>query len=337
MILITGSTGLLGSHILLKLLQKGKTLRALQRKYSRLDLVKKVFHYYVPEQADTLFQKIEWIEGDILEIPSLEEAFKGVHEVYHAAGKVSFGRREKTLLKKINVEGTTNVVNLCIDQKVEKLCYISSVATLDEIMPEGCITEDSSFDRTKNHQPYAYSKHLAEMEVWRGSQEGVGIVIANPSVILASGFWQESSGMLFEQVRRRGSFYTDGSTGYVDARDVAECCIRLMDENHLGKRYILNSANPSYEEVIQHIRKRLDLPPAKIISRNALKWISRLSGIKLLISGRDNPLSAGMVQSLTTKNCYSNERIRRVLNYKFISVKAALDGHLDRYKKEQFS
>ncbi|XCI74991.1 MAG: NAD-dependent epimerase/dehydratase family protein [Flavobacteriales bacterium] len=335
MILITGATGLLGSHILLKLLQNGKTLRVLQRKYSCLDLVKKVFHYYVAEQADTLFQKIEWIEGDILEIPSLEEAFEGVHEVYHAAGRVSFGLRENTLLKKINVEGTTNVVNLCIDGKVKKLCYISSVATLGEIMFGGYITEDSSFDRIKDHQPYAYSKHLAEMEVWRGNQEGVGIVIVNPSVILASGFWQESSGMLFEQVRKRGSFYTEGSTGYVDVRDVAECCIRLMDENHLGKRYILNSANLSYEEVIQYIRKKLDLPQAKSISRNALKWFGRLSGITALLSGRDNPLSPGMVQSLTTKTRYSNERIRRVLNYEFISVKAVLDGYLYRYKKEQ--
>lgn len=336
MVLITGSTGLLGSHILLNLVQKGKTMRALKRKNSRLEHVQKIFHYYAPGHAKELFQKIEWVEGDILDIPCLEEALEGIHEVYHAGAMFSFNRKDKLPLKKNYILGTANVVNISLAQGVKKLCYISSVDTLNDATSEGIVVENTPLDKTKDDLPYAYTKYLAEIEAWRGSQEGLGVVIVNPTFILASGFWQDSSGMLIEQVRKRGPFYTEGVTGYVDARDVAECCTRLMDGNHLNQRYILNSENLSYKEMIGYIRKELDLPPAKSISRNTLKWISRLSRVTAFLSGKNNPIPGDIIESLTTKTFYSNEKIKKTLSYEFIPVKIALSEHIKRYQKEHF-
>lgn len=209
MILVTGGTGLVGSHLLYALLQKGQQVRAIHRKGSDLNNVKKIFGYY-SEDAASLFNSIEWMEANITNIPQLEDAFKGVTQVYHAAAYVDFKPKNYYKLKKANIEGTANIVNLCLTFKVEKLCYVSSIATLGTPVNGQPITEETHWNPESQNSVYAITKFGAEMEVWRGSQEGLKTVIVNPGVILGEGLWHKGSGSIVKRVAKGLTYYTTG-------------------------------------------------------------------------------------------------------------------------------
>ncbi|MCB0464194.1 MAG: NAD-dependent epimerase/dehydratase family protein, partial [Aequorivita sp.] len=185
MILVTGGTGLVGSHLLFFLLKKNERVRAIHRKSSDIQSVKKVFALYTPE-VESLFNKIEWIEADITDIPALKEVFMGIKKVYHCAAFISFNPSKYKVLKKANVEGTANIVNLCLANNIEKLCYVSSVATLGSNLKDQLISEETSWNPDEKNSVYAITKYGAEMEVWRGTQEGLDAVIVNPGLILGT-------------------------------------------------------------------------------------------------------------------------------------------------------
>ena len=192
MVLVTGGTGLVGSHLLLKLAQQNKSVRALYRKGANLERVKTVFSYY-SKNSKSLYETIEWAEADLNDLPKLTLAFKDITHVYHCAAYISFDPSNYKILRATNIKGTANIVNLSIANKVEKLCYVSSVATLG--YDADLITEETQWEGNQNQSVYAISKYGAEMEVWRASQEGVAAVIVNPGVILGPGFWNSGSGL----------------------------------------------------------------------------------------------------------------------------------------------
>ena len=204
MILVTGGTGLVGAHLLLALAKAGESIRAIHRKDSSFANVQRVFEYSCEEsEAQRLFDSVEWVEADVLNVPALETAFDGVTRVYHCAALVSFYPGDTKKLRKINIEGTANVVNLCISRQIEKLCFVSSIATFDLNLGETDITEESHWNKEINHSMYAISKYGAEMEVWRASQEGIPVVIVNPGVIIGPGFWDTGSGVMFKKGMER--------------------------------------------------------------------------------------------------------------------------------------
>ncbi|MDF1517975.1 MAG: SDR family oxidoreductase, partial [Lutibacter sp.] len=182
MILVTGGTGLVGSHLLYHLSLENDSIKAIHRKSSDLRAVKNVFQYFSSDY-EALFQKIEWVEADITDIISLEEAFKNVTKVYHSAALVSFNSKDYAAMDEINIDGTTNIVNFCIENRVKKLCFVSSVATIEKSVTGKMMSEADEWNTEKVSYGYALTKFAAEMEVWRASQEGVPIVIVNPGII----------------------------------------------------------------------------------------------------------------------------------------------------------
>ena len=225
MIFVTGGTGLVGSHILLKLAQDGEPFKALKRPSSSLNICRNVFSEY--NQAE-LFTRINWIDGDINDIPSLEIAIQNCEYILHCAAIVSFHPSDVDLLKKVNIEGTANVMNVALTSSVKKVGYISSIAALGRNSTEGVVDEDCHFTATKLDSNYALSKYYAEQEVWRASQEGLDVVIINPSVILGPGDWTKGSSQIFQRIHKGLKFYSTGSTGYVDVVDVANSLISLL-------------------------------------------------------------------------------------------------------------
>ncbi|NCP89793.1 MAG: NAD-dependent epimerase/dehydratase family protein, partial [Flavobacteriales bacterium] len=207
MILVTGGTGLVGSHLLYKLASEGEKVRAIYRNERKLSNIKNVFSCYTADYMP-LYDSIEWLQADILDIPSLTRAFNNIAYVYHCAAFVSFEPDKYHLLRKTNIEGTANMVNLCIAHHVKKLCYVSSIATLGN--PENLkeITEETEWNAEANNTIYAITKYGAEIEVWRGSQEGLSVVIVNPGVILGAGIWRYGSGNLFTKAYKGLKYYT---------------------------------------------------------------------------------------------------------------------------------
>ena len=242
MILVTGGTGLVGAHLLYKLISSNENVRAIYRSERKLEQVKSVFANFTTEY-DSLFNSIDWVQADILDIPALSEAFTNVTHVYHCAAFVSFEPDKYKLLRKTNIEGTANIVNLCISNTVKKLCYVSSIATLGKPLNSTFIDEETVWNPEDNNSVYAITKYGAEMEVWRGSQEGLDVVVVNPGVILGAGIWHYGTGSLFKKAHNGLKYYTSGTIGLITAEDVTVLMIALMKSNIINERYVLVAEN----------------------------------------------------------------------------------------------
>ena len=326
MILVTGGTGLVGSHLLLELVKSGNKVRAIHRKYSDLQAVKKVFSYYIPaDEIDFLFSKIEWKEANLNDIPALTEAFKGITSVYHCAALISFDTSDEKALRKINIEGTANIVNLCVAFKIEKLCYLSSIATMDKSLGEKFVAENFTWNQEKYHNEYAISKHGAEIEVWRGTQEGVPAIILNPGVILGPGFWNTGSGQLFKKIDEGLNYHFPKITGFVGVQDVVNAVITVMGSNIQNEQYIVVAENLSFTEVLGLVAESIQKPSPKKPLKPWMVftgWIYQsmanfLFGIKRLISRED-------YKSLFQHSFYSSEKLKSEFSFEYTPIKEVI-------------
>ncbi len=317
MILVTGGTGLLGSHLLYFLLKKDNKIKALYRNDKKLEQVKSVFAYY-SNNSTHLFDRIEWVKGDILDLPSLENALKGVSKVYHLAAIVAFDRKSESRMKKVNIEGTANIVNLCLNNEVEKICHASSIATISKTIDGSEATEDDYWNPDAENSGYAISKNGAEMEVWRGVEEGLNSVIVNPSIIIGPGFWNSSSGKLFSSVKNGMKFFTNGGSGFVGVHDVAKAMIQLMESDVSNERYILNSENLSYRKVFSEIATNLNVDPPKFEAKGwmlSLAW--RLDVLKSYLFGSAQRLNSDSARSAKFTSSFNNDKVKSQLNIEF--------------------
>ena len=323
MILVTGGTGLLGSHLLYELVSSGKSVRAIRRRPGREEMVRKVFGYY-PGDADELISRIEWFDADLLDFGAMEDALDGVKEVFHAGAVVSFYPKDHPAMLKVNIEGTANLVNLSLAKGVEKFCYVSSVATLGRAENNGLTDEETWWVPSKKNSVYSKSKYGAEREVWRGMEEGLHAVIVNPSVIVGPGYWEENSG-LFRLVHQGLKYYTKGINGYVDARDVARAMRLLMENNCFGERFIVSAANLSYQEFFNLIAKHMDKPAPSVNVPNILTRIAwRIEAVRSAVTGSKPEVTREMAVTTTQVYTYSNDKIRNRLPFEFRDIEDSI-------------
>ena len=322
--LITGSTGLVGTHLLLELAKKHDKIRATHRASSDLQSVYETFALYVDDPG-IYYDKIEWIEADVTDFDALIQALDGVEYVYHTAAFVSFDPRDRHTMNQINVEGTANLVNACLEKKVKKLCYVSSTAALGNAPSGELIREDMIWTHSKNISSYSVSKYQSEMEVWRGMAEGLQAVIVNPSIIIGPGDWNRSSSYLFSAVWKGMKFYTEGVTGYVDIRDVVHTMINLMVGDFSSERYTVSAENLSYRQVFEMIASALDKPPPRIHATPlliSLAW--RMSWLISKLNGKKRSITRDTVKSSKRKALFSNEKIRQAISIDFIPVRQSI-------------
>jgi dihydroflavonol-4-reductase len=316
MILVTGATGLVGSHLVLHLLGQDQKVKALYRDENGKQKVKTVFEYYNKQE---LFAKIHWCQADILDIPSLEVAFRDVNYVYHCAALISFDPKDEENLRKINIEGTQNIISFCIDFKIKKLCYVSSIAALGDLAPhETIVTEECEWNPEMQHSDYAISKYGAEMEVWRAQQEGLDIIVVNPGVILGPLFWTEGSGEIYTKVKKGLPFYTKGSTGFVSVNDVVNILSLLMQSNVVGEKFILVSENKTYQDIAFTIAEILEVKKPKLYAGKFLtNFAWRADWFLATFFGKKRTLTNDLANSLHSVDLYSNNKILKELNYHF--------------------
>ena len=326
MILVTGGTGLVGSHLLYHLLLENDSVRAIHQKNSDLNAVKKVFQYY-GVQGDDLFNKIRWVEAELNNIPELEMAFENIHQVYHAAALVSFLSSDYQKMRRVNIEGTTNIVNLCISNQVKKLCFVSSVAAIENAASGVIMDESDNWNSAADKSGYAITKYGAEMEVWRASQEGVPVVIVNPGVIIGSGFWHKGSGRMFTKVQDGLKFYTTGITGFVGVKDVVKIMQRLMNSNVINQRFIVVSENLSYKQVLQSIAKSLNKDKPSIrINKLMSECIWRIEFLRSKITLSPPLLTKRTARSALANHQYTADKIRKELNFEFEAIDTCIQN-----------
>lgn len=333
-ILVTGATGLLGSHLLYQLLRSGNKVRATYRSESKREFVSHIFSYYT-DKPEELLQNVSWVQVDLQDITEVEEVMRGISQVYHCAALVSFDDRDEKALMEINPKVTANIVNTGIDLKVKKLVYVSSVAALGRATQGKPIDENAQWVESSNNSVYAKSKYLAELEVWRGIEEGLDAVIVNPSIILGPGEWKSGSAAVFHTIAKGFKFYTQGVNAYVDVRDVAEVMIKLMQSDVNAKRFVTVGENISYQNLFAKIAREMGAP---VPSVHAKPWMGnivwRVEKLKSLLFGSKPMVTKATAKTAHQHNYYSNDKVREALNFEFRALDETVKDFSRFYKMD---
>jgi nucleoside-diphosphate-sugar epimerase len=307
-------------------------IRAIYRSKKTIEKTKSLFHLY---QKEALFAKIDWVQADVTNIPALEKAFENIDYVYHCAAQISYDPKDENKLRKVNIEGTANIVNLCLDYNIKKLCHVSSIAALGDLKPnEKEVTEQTEWNPEVLHSDYAISKYGAEMEIWRGQQEGLKVVIVNPGVILGAGFWGQGSGVFFSAVKKGFPFYTNGATGYVGVTDVVKIMIQLMKSDIVSERFSVIAENITFKKVIFDIAEKLHARKPRIEAKSwmlAIGW--RIDWCLATIFKTKRRLSKYGSKALFAKDPISNTKIKNTLNFEFQRIESVIDEVARLYQK----
>jgi dihydroflavonol-4-reductase len=319
--LVTGATGLVGMHIVLDLLKKNEIVKATHTKNSSFETIEKLFEFY---NQKSLLKKIYWVEMDLEDVSQVYQHIRVVDHVYHCAAIVSFSKKQRVKMHNINVKGTSNIVNACLDNKVKKLGFISSVAAIGR-KGNSSYTEENSWVNGSDNSYYAISKFKAENEVWRGIQEGLNAVITNPGIIIGPSIWNRSSTSLFKKIHSGISHFPSGSNGFVDVRDVSRSIIELTKSTHNAERYIVVGENISYQKLFRLIAENLKVKaPQKLASQELLKFACKLEAVKCFFTRKNPQLTKETVKTSSQKNEYLNDKIKKALNFEFKSIEEAV-------------
>jgi len=295
-----------------------------KRSGSNLERVKKTFSYY-GEEYEKLFEKIHWVDGDIMDRESVDRALEGVEYLFHCAAMVSFSPRDRRQMVENNITGTENIVNACLEKGIVKLCYVSSTAAIGYSQDTEEANETMNWDYSKRRSAYSVSKYRSEMEVWRGIAEGLNAVIVNPSIVIGPGDWERSSARIFDTVWKGLNFYTYGVTGYVDVRDVVSSMITLMHSDVTGERYLLTSENLSFREIFSMVAESLGKKPPKIYAHPVFTGIAwRLDWFISKILFREPTVTHESAKSAHNRALFSNKKIREQTRIAFKPVKESV-------------
>ena len=322
MVLVTGGTGFLGAYIIKELVDKRIPVRAIRRK--------NILPSFIPA---SVFNQVEWVEGDLLDLVNLEESMEGVDTVIHSAAKVSFRQYERQEMFRINIQGTANVINLAIEKNIRHFIHVSSVAALGRKANATIITEDKKWEDNKINTNYAISKYQAEMEVWRGMGEGLQAVIVNPSTILGYGDWNSSSCAIFKTAYAEFPWYTSGINGFVDVEDVAKAIVLLAEKNISGERFILNGDNWSFKQLLTTIadgfgKKHPTKHATPILG--SIAW--RMEKLKKLFSGESPLLTRESARVAQSKTFFDNGKILKALpGFSFTPLQQTITKACENY------
>lgn len=333
MILVTGATGLIGAHLTAHLLLQNKEVIALKRPNSKTENIKEILSFYTPEYL-TLFNKIRFVDGDVTDIFSILDALEGVNEVYHCAGMVSFEEKKIKELLHVNEFGTANMVNACLEKDIKQFCHVSSVATMPNHDKKPLIDETVFWKSSPENGAYAISKYNAEREVWRGNEEGLAVCIVNPSVVIGAGCWGQSSTKMLDECYKGTSFYTQGSTGFVDVRDVAKSMIALMEQKVIGKRFVVSGENKKFKEVVDLLHAEFG---KKLPRFEAGKTLLKTGGFLERMFVKEPRLNKQVIDALLSDTIFSNELIKKQTGINFNPINETLHYVAEKYKNHRKS
>lgn len=322
MILITGGTGFLGSYIIKELVEKGHTVRAIRRSAK--------LPFWISKD---ILDKVEWVDGDVLDVVALQDAMQGVSAVIHSAAAVSFNKKERKQMYQVNVEGTANVVNIALEMNVPRLVHISSVAALGRTVNGLHVNEEKKWEESKTNTHYAISKFKAELHVWRGMSEGLDTVILNPSTILGYGDWKSGSCAIFKQVHDGFKWYTSGINGFVDVQDVARAAVLLMESSISEQRFIINGDNWPFKKLQSTIATAFGKKaPSKLATPFLLGIAWRLEKIKSFFTGKKALLTRETAKVAQSQTYFDNDKILKALpGFSFTPLEKTIKNACDKY------
>jgi dihydroflavonol-4-reductase len=322
MILVTGGTGFLGSYIIKELVEKGYAVRAIRRSNK--------LPFWISKE---IFDKVQWVEGDVLDVIALEEAMEGVDAVIHSAAVVSFIKRDRRNMYQVNVEGTANVVNMMLEKKIKRLVHISSVAALGRTAAGELLSEEKKWEESKTNTHYAKSKYKAELHVWRGMGEGLDAVILNSSTILGYGDWNSGSCAIFKKVFEKFKWYASGINGFVNVEDVAIVAALMLENNISEQRFIVSGDSWSFKKLQETIadsfgKKR----PSRQTTPFLMSIAWRLEKLKSIFTGKQPLLTKESARVAQSKTRFENAKLLKALpDFSFTPLEKTINDACEKY------
>lgn len=319
-VMVTGAAGLLGRQVVHSLLAKGEWVRA-------------IYHINLPEITHA---QLEFVQADMLDVIALEDAMQDVKQIYHCAGVVSFSKDDKHKLYSINVEGTTNLVNVALVSGIEKMVHVSSVAALGRAGKKAMVTEELHWATEKTNNAYGHSKFLGEMEVWRAMAEGLNAVIINPTIILGKGDWENSSSVLFKNAWNEFPWYTEGASGFTGAEDIAEIMYLLMQSDVTGERFIVNAENLSYKKVqdmmAECFQKKTPNKKVSLFMANMIRYAQKF---KSLFSGKSPFITKNTIETAMSVTQYDNSKLLKAIpGFNYMSIDEVIKETCNYFKQK---
>ena len=321
-ILVTGGTGFLGSYIIKELVEKNFMVRAIRRSTK--------LPSYIPKE---IFDKVEWVDGDILDVISLEEAMEGIDTIIHAAAIISFVKKDREKMHQVNVEGTANVVNMALEKNVRRMIHISSVAALGRTTTGGTVNEEKKWEESKANTHYAKSKYKGELEVWRGISEGLNGVVLNPSTILGFGDWNSSSCAIFKKIYEEFKWYTPGINGFVDVQDVARVVVSMLDNTISEQRFVVNGDNWAFKKLMDTIAECLGKKkPSRQTTPLLLSIAWRMEKLKSFFTGKKPVLTRESARVAISQTLFENDKILKTLpGFSFTPLQQSIQQASQKY------
>ncbi len=283
--------------------------------------------------SPNILDKVEWVEGDILDVVALQDAMENIDTVVHSAAVVSFLKRDRKNMYQVNVEGTANVVNMALEKNVRRLIHISSVAALGRTAGGGHVNEEKKWEDNKVNTHYAKSKYKSELQVWRGISEGLEAVILNPSTILGYGDWHSSSCAIFRNIHEGFKWYTPGINGFVDVEDVAKVVALMIENNISEEKFVVNGDNWTFKKLQDTIAAGFNKPgPVKAATPFLLSLAWKIERFKSIFTGRKPLLTPESVRVAISKTYFENEKLLKALpDFRFTPLDISISNACKKY------
>ncbi len=331
-VFVTGATGFLGAHLVCALLQKGYSIKAHKRPQSAMSEFDFISGLYFGQERELGVKNLEWVNGDINDYDSLEENIETGQFVYHCAALVSFSQADKDLLFKTNVKGTENIVNACLEKKCGKLIYVSSTAAVGRAAPGQLSDETDEWDEKDRPSNYSISKYYAELEVWRGIEEGLNAVIVNPPLIIGPCNWQKTTGRFFINASRNFPFYTKGSNSFVYVEDVCKAMLLLAESAINSERFLVVGENMQWRDFMNTVSDAMGKKRPFI---EVTPWIAGIAwrslGVLAFLIGKRPMVTKESARSSLQKIMFSSNKLKAALNFEFTPMQEAIKKTADTF------
>lgn len=332
MILVTGGTGLVGAHLLRALVEQGAKIRATYRTDSSLNATRKVFGY-TRKDPEADMATIEWVKADLFDPVDLAEVMEGVETVFHCAAVVSFQPGDKRAMLEGNPKMTRLLVNAALEEGVSEFIHVSSVAALGAPAKGGVTNENSDWKDSPNNSTYSESKYAAELEVWRGMEEGLNVGVVNPTIILGPGNWKSGSSKFFHTFHKGFRFYTEGQTGFVDVEDVVTALLKVKEQKAYGRRFLLVGENVKYKQLFDWITEEYGVKSPDILPPNWLmETLWRVEWLRSKLTGSEPLVTKETTHSARRTAAYSNQRAVEELGMTFTPIRETVKKYCALYE-----